>query len=241
MKKAKILIIEDDADIRDGIRILLESEDYETLSAGTGEEGLALVDDAVDLIVLDVMLPGMSGFEVCKKLREKSFAPVLFLTAKSQEEDKLAGLRAGGDDYLTKPFSYSELIGRIDAHVRRYRTYQGKERGEKDSAGDDSQVLSLGGITIDNEFNEVYKGDAPLYLSDIEYRILKLLMENAGRIFSTERIYENVWNEPYFYNNNNTVMVHIRNLRLKIEDDPNNPRRIVTVWGKGYKYDAPKV
>ena len=232
MRKANILIIEDDEDIREGVRILLESEDYRVQEAENGSCGLEMVDENTDLVILDIMMPGISGLRTCEELRKTSFVPVLFLTAKAQESDKLIGLMAGGDDYLTKPFSYSELLSRVKALVRRYRVYRGKE----DSAHDNIYI-EHSGIRIHNEFNEVYVEGEEISLTDIEYRILRLMMKNAGRIFSAQVLYEQIWNEPYFYNCNSTVMVHIRNLRAKVEEDPHEPHLIKTVWGRGYKFE----
>ena len=219
MTKEHILIIEDDADIREGIRILLESENYTVSEAENGRSGLETLSSDTDLVILDVMMPGISGIQVCKEIRRFSNVPVLFLTAKVQEDDKLTGLMAGGDDYLTKPFSYGELLGRVKALIRRYRIY-------------------LGRIKINQKYNELFLDEKETDLSDIEYRMLLLMMENPGKIFSAQNLYESVWNEPYFYSCNSTVMVHIRKLRVKIETDPQNPKYITTVWGKGYKFDA---
>ena len=198
MAEQTILIVEDDPDIRDGVRILLAGEGYHILEAENGLRALELFDPEVDLVILDIMMPGMSGLRVCEELRKTSAVPILFLTAKSQESDKLLGLTAGGDDYLAKPFSFAELSARVKALLRRYCVYQG--------------------------------------LTETEYKILRLLMQNPQRIFSIQVIYETVWNEPYYYVSNGTVMVHIRNLRMKVEDDPQKPTRICTVWGKGYRF-----
>jgi len=176
-------------------------------------------------------MPGISGFRTCEEIRKVSNVPVLFLTAKSQDSDKLMGLMAGGDDYLSKPFSYSELLARVKALVRRYCVYKGKE----EEVNEDRYVNGMG-IRINENYNEVWKGDKELALTDIEYKILLLLMKHPKRIFTIQNIYESVWNEPYFYVSNGTVMVHIRKLRLKIEDDPQDPKCIRTVWGRGYRF-----
>lgn len=231
----KILIVEDDADIREGIRILLESEQYVVWEAENGRKGLELLDDSVDLVILDIMMPGISGLRTCEEIRKKSNVPVLFLTAKAQESDKLIGLMAGGDDYLPKPFSYAELLGRVKALVRRYNIYQGKTSGETEER---EAWIRLRGIRIHKLYNEVFADEKKKEMSDIEYRILLLMMRHPGRIFSAQNLYESVWEEPYFYTCSSTVMVHIRKLRVKIEPDPKNPVYIRTVWGKGYKFDA---
>lgn len=228
---ANILIIEDDEDIREGVRILLEGEGYSVTEAESGRKGLELLSEEQDLVILDVMMPGMSGLKTCEEIRKRSYVPVLFLTAKGQESDKLIGLMAGGDDYLPKPFSYSELLGRVKALIRRWRIYRGKEEPQQEE-----RYLERAGIRIHEEYNEVYSDGKNVELSEIEYQILRLLMQHPGRIFSAQKLYESVWEEPYFYNCNGTVMVHIRKLRVKLEEDPKNPRRIVTVWGKGYRF-----
>lgn len=235
MINGKVMIMEDDADIREGVHILLESEGYEVTEAGDGRSGLDLLDDTYDLVILDIMMPGMSGLQTCKELRKTSNVPVLFLTAKSQESDKMIGLFAGGDDYLTKPFTYPELLGRVKALIRRYRVYRGKE--EKEEPSFDSFVRR-GTIRVNKDLNEIYDGEKRIELSDIEYRILLLLISHPGQVFSAQSIYENVWNEPYFYSCNSTVTVHIRKLRVKLEKDPQNPERIKTVWGKGYMFSV---
>lgn len=230
----RILIIEDDEDIREGIRILLESEKYLVEEASDGASGLALLTDETDLVILDIMMPGISGIRTCEKIRELSYVPVLFLTAKAQESDKLLGLMAGGDDYLTKPFSYSELLGRVKALLRRYYLYCGKKSKEPEL---EEQYLEFSGIRIHEIFNEVYVRGEAKELSNIEYRMLLLMMKHPGKIFSAQNLYESIWDEPYFYNCNSTVMVHIRKLRVKIEEDPRVPKLIKTVWGKGYKLE----
>jgi two-component system, OmpR family, response regulator len=235
MKTEEILIIEDDADIREGVRILLESEKYKVMEAENGRAGLDLLNDDVDLVILDVMMPGMSGLRTCEEIRKTSTVPVLFLTAKAQESDKLIGLMAGGDDYLPKPFSYAELLGRVKALVRRYNIYRGRTADKEDV---DNPYLEIGDVKVHEKFNEVYVSGEAKDLSDIEYRILLLMMQNPGKIFSAQNLYESVWEEPYFYSCNSTIMVHIRKLRVKIETDPKNPRYIKTIWGKGYKFDA---
>lgn len=233
MNKERVLIVEDDADIREGVRILLESEGYCVTEAENGRKGLELLGGATDLVVLDVMMPGMSGLRTCEEIRKVSNVPVLFLTAKAQESDKLIGLMAGGDDYLPKPFSYAELLGRVKALLRRYRVYMGKA-----AETEAEPYLERGGVRIHETFNEVYVDGTERALSEIEYHILLLMMQHPGKIFSAQNLYESVWQEPYFYSCNSTVMVHIRKLRVKIEKDPKNPEYIRTVWGKGYKFDT---
>lgn len=226
-----ILIVEDDQDILDVITILLGREGARVLKASTGREGLEQISKKPDLILLDVMLPDMDGFEVCRRIREISLAPVLFLTAKTSVRDKTEGLEAGGDDYLVKPFFQEELLARVKALLRRYEKYRGKEQEETVE-----QYLELGRFRVSREFNEVLKDGAEINMTDIEYRILRLLMQYRNKIFSIQNIYESVWEKPYFYDANNTVMVHIRRLRMAIEDDPRHPVYIRTEWGRGYRF-----
>ena len=231
----KILIVEDEPDIREGIRILLQGEGYEVIEAGSGEEALEQMNDSVDLVILDIMLPGISGLKVCEDIRKISAVPILFLTARSQESDKTIGLMAGADDYLAKPFSYAELSARVKALLRRYYVYLGKNQS---GIIVKEQILTSGRFKIALDRNEVWKDGKELDLTGTEYGILLLLMSNPPRIISSQNIYENVWDEPYSYSANSTIMVHIRKLRTKIEDDPQNPVYIKNIWGKGYRYET---
>ena len=237
MSREHILIIEDDEDIREGVRILLESENYIVTEAENGRKGLEVLNDTMDLVILDIMMPGISGLRTCEEIRKMSNVPVLFLTAKAQESDKLIGLMAGGDDYLAKPFSYAELLGRVKALLRRYKVYMGKKSVSEDRE-ENEEYIDIANIRINQEFNEVYVNGVEKEMSDIEYNILLLMMQHPRKIFSAKNLYESVWDEPYFYSCNSTIMVHIRKLRVKIEADPKNPQYIKTVWGKGYRFDA---
>lgn len=232
MAAQTILIAEDDPDIRDGVRILLAGEGYRILEAENGPRALEIFTPEVDLVVLDIMMPGMSGLRVCEELRKISTVPILFLTAKSQESDKLLGLTAGGDDYLPKPFSFAELSARVKALLRRYCVYRGK--GQENQQ--ENQMLARHGVRLALDCNRVWVDEREIDLTDTEYKILRMLMRNPERIYSVETIYETVWGEPYYYTSNGTVMVHIRNLRMKIEADPQSPKRVCTVWGKGYRF-----
>lgn len=237
MSSQVILVVEDEPSIREGIRILLGGEGYVVLEAATGEEALTQINEAVDLVILDIMLPGISGLKVCEEIRKTSTVPILFLTAKSQESDKTLGLMAGGDDYLAKPFSYAELIARVKAQLRRYCVYRGKKQA---MSMDTDQILTSGRLRVALDRNEVWKDGMPLDLTEIEYKILALLIQHPQRVFSTHMIYESVWGETYTYSANSTIMVHIRKLRTKIEDDPQNPVYIKNIWGKGYRYETEK-
>lgn len=229
-----ILIIEDDTDIREGIRILLESENFIVKEAENGRNGIAALDQDVSLVILDVVMPGISGIKTCEVIRKTYNVPIMFLTAKAQESDKLLGLMAGGDDYLAKPFSYSELLGKVKSLIRRYTVYKGRlaDQDEEDC------YIEIGGIRINKNLNEVFVEGEEIELSNIEYQMLLLMMENHGKTFSAQNLYESIWKEPYFYSSNSTVMVHIRRLRVKIEANPNHPRYIKTLWGKGYRFEV---
>lgn len=229
--KGTILVVDDEPDIREILQLLLSDEGYRVREAANGAEALAQLDQDIDLIVLDVMMPGDNGYVVCKAIRQTSNVPILFLTARSQDADKVVGLRHGGDDYLTKPFSPSELSARVDALLRRYRVYQGA--GTRQAAH-----FVRRHIRIDFAAGTVYRKEVSVVLTDIEHRILCLLATRAGETIDTRTLYESVWNEPYLDSSASTVMVHIRNLRKKLEDDPANPVIIRTVWGRGYRIDA---
>ena len=229
---ATILIIEDDKDIREVLDVLLSHECYNVLQAEEGLSALEMIDDNIDLIILDIMMPGMSGIDVCREIRKSYNAPILFLTAKSSDADKAEGLLAGGDDYLTKPFSETELIAHVTALMRRYQVYRGKS-----SMDSNETYLTADGLKLSEQFNAVWKNGVQIDLTDIEYRMLRMFMKHRNRIFSIQSIYETIWDEPYFYSSNNTVMVHIRKLRKKIEDDPQNPVYIITEWGRGYRFN----
>ena len=229
--KGVVLIVEDDQDIMDVITILLRREGFSVLQADNGQKALEQISKAPDLIILDVMLPDLDGYEVCRRIREITLAPVLFLTAKGGLHEKTEGFNAGGDDYLVKPFFQEELLARIRALLRRYREYRGKDQQEPEE-----QYLESAGLRINKEFNEVTKNGREIEMTDIEYRILKLLMQYRNKIFSIQNIYESVWEKPYYYDANNTVMVHIRRLRMAIEDDPRHPAYIRTEWGRGYRF-----
>lgn len=233
-----ILIIEDDPAIRESVRILMEGENFHVEEASDGFEGLKKLSDTTHLIILDVMMPGISGFKTCEEIRKRSNAPVLFLTAKTQESDKLLGLMSGGDDYLVKPFSYVELLARIKALLRRHLIYD--KAGEKRDQKKYEEWIEVKNIRINTQKNCIYINGLEISLTEKEYSILLLFLKNPGKIFSVQNIYESVWEAPYLYSSANTVMVHIRRLRKKIEDDPQNPKLVISVWGKGYCFEKDK-
>ena len=225
----RILVVDDEADIRRIIRILLESRGYRVLEAPNGRLAVETIrkEPDVDLILLDIMMPELSGIEASREIRSISSAPILFLTAGTQEQDKLEAYSSGGDDYLAKPFSHGELLMKVDSLLRRYRVYKGKVTGK--------QLKS--DVVLDEENRRILRGGEALELTETEYSILQFLADHRGSVVSVAQIYEGVWHEKYMPASNNTVMVHIVNLRKKLEDDPANPRLIRTIWGKGYQID----
>ena len=230
MEQTNILIIEDDSDIRESVRILLEGEGFHVTEAQNGIEGIRQVTKSTHLIILDIMMPGISGIKTCEEIRKFSYVPILFLTAKSRESDKLLGFMAGGDDYLVKPFSYAELSARVKALLRRHHIYD----KEKDFTNNEQKWIESTQIRINTKKNVVIVREDEILLTEIEYEILLLMMKYPNKIFSVQNLYESIWNEPFYNNSSNTVMVHIRKLRKKVEKDPQTPKIIQTVWGKGY-------
>jgi DNA-binding response OmpR family regulator len=231
MKTGNILVIDDDAEIREIVQVLLSSEGYSVTCAASGKEALSALDDKkdyFDLIILDVMMPELDGYDVCRKIREISKVPVLFLTAKNRETDLVEGYLSGGDDYLQKPFSYTELIARAGGLIRRYKQYGVRE------AGSEGKQITIGDLVIDKEQASVYKAGMEIALTNTEYGILLLLAENRGKIFPLQEIYEKVWKNIFLPSANNTVMVHIRNLREKLNGDKRNDGLIKNKWGRGY-------
>ena len=233
MVNNKILIADDNPEIREVLNVLLSSEGYDVIEAKDGQEAIELISSEIDLYILDIMMPEINGYQACIEIRKKSNAPILFLTAKSQESDKTLGFSSGGDDYLSKPFSYNELTTRVKALLRRYYIYQGKVNNDEST----ENKITYNNIVIDPNNEIVFLNNEQIELTYIEYQILYLLLSNRKHIYSTQALYENIWNEPYYYSANNTIMVHIRNLRKKIETDPQNPKVIKTIWGKGYRCD----
>lgn len=223
-----ILIAEDERDIRNLVNLHLSKDGYKIFEAENGFEAINIFEKQhIDLAVLDVMMPIMDGINVLRKIRENSTIPVIFLTARGEESDKILGLGLGADDYIVKPFSPLELSARVQAHLRRYYKY---------TAEKPIREIIIGDITINKESYTVYKKNNKVDLNAKEYRILELLMDNPGRVFTKKQIYEEVWGEP-FYGDENTIMVHISHLRDKIEEDPKVPRYLKTIRGIGYKVE----
>lgn len=241
---SRVLVVDDNPEIREILHILLGGEGYEIKEAKSGADALKITkEQQFDLIILDIMMPGMDGYHTCMEIRKTSNAPILFLSAKTQEGDKMLGFSIGGDDYLVKPFSYNELVSRAKALIRRYQIYKGKHENMAAlgdgpvGSQDKKRMIYYHDLEIDEISGSVTRKGHTVDLTDTEYAVLLVLVKNRRRIFSAERLYETVWEEPYYYGANNTVMVHIRNLRRKIENDPKNPELIKTVWGRGYRCD----
>jgi len=231
MDKTCVLVVDDEKEIADLVEIYLSNEGYRVLKAGTADEADRLLQEhAVQLVILDIMMPGMDGLTFCREIRKRSNIPVLMLSAKSQDMDKIMGLATGADDYLTTPFNPLELVARVKSLLRRY-LYLNPGR---QSADDD--VATVRGLQIDRKGHRVTVYGREVSLTPTEFEILFLLAKNKGIVLSAEEIFEKVWNERY-YESNNTVMVHIRKIREKIEEDPGKPEFIKTVWGVGYRID----
>ena len=224
-----ILIVEDDKEIREGVEIYLKSQGYQVFQAGDGVEGLEILErEEIHLAIVDIMMPRMDGIQMTMKLREKYDFPVIMLSAKSEEVDKITGLNLGADDYVTKPFTPMELMARVNSQLRRYRKFLEKLEVK-------GNVHVIGSLEINEDTVEVTVDGSPVKLTPLEFRILLLLAKNPGRVFSADEIYERVWQERAV--NTDTVMVHVRNIREKIELDPKNPKYLKVVWGVGYKIE----
>lgn len=232
MEMNHVLVVEDDKEIREGVEIYLKSQGYEVFQAADGVEGLEVIEkEDIHLAIVDIMMPRMDGISMVVKLREKYVFPVIFLSAKSEEVDKIMGLNMGADDYVTKPFTPMELLARVNSQLRRYRRFMEK-LGDKE---ENSRIHTIGGLEINEDNVEVTVDGEPVKMTPIEYKILLLLMKNPGRVFSAEEIYERVWNERAI--NTDTIMVHVRNIREKIEVNPREPKYLKVVWGVGYKIE----
>lgn len=230
MTKETILIVDDEKEIRNLIAIYLKNEGYEVLEASDGDEGLSLLKKhQVHLIVLDIMMPNVDGIEMCMKVREIAEMPIIMLSAKSQDMDKITGLTLGADDYVTKPFNPLELIARIKSQLRRYI-----KMDRLDSMNENE--IEIGDLRINTDTHEVIVNNEKVKLTPREFSILELFARNQGIVMSAEQIYEKVWKEEAIQSEN-TVMVHIRKIRERIETNPRNPQYIKTVWGVGYKIE----
>jgi two-component system response regulator VanR len=227
-----ILVVDDEREIADLVELYLQNENYTVFKYYTAKQALECIDKTrLDLAVLDVMLPGKSGFDICQKIREKHTYPIIMLTAKDEETDKITGLTLGADDYITKPFRPLELVARVKAQLRRYKKYNGG------AAADDGGVIVHSGLVININTHEALLNEKPLQLTPTEFSILRILCENKGNVVSSEQLFHKLWGDEYFNKSNNTVTVHIRHLREKMNDTVDDPKYIKTVWGVGYKIE----
>ena len=226
----RILVADDEAEIREVLRLYLEKEGYEIVEAADGTEAVRLIkEEKIDLALLDIMMPGMDGYRVLRNIREENNLPVIMLSAKSSDSDKILGLDLGADDYITKPFVPLEAVARVKSNLRRY-TMLGNLNTENNA------LFQVGGLCINDETKEVTVDGDVVKLTPIEYNILLLLVKNCGRVFSIDQIYESIWNEEAI-GADNTVAVHIRHIREKIEINPREPKYLKVVWGVGYKIE----
>ena len=231
MRTYNISVCDDDKEIVEAIEIYLSQEGYRILKAYDGMEAIKILEsEEVNLLVLDVMMPRLDGIRTTLKIREKNSIPIIILSAKSEDADKILGLNVGADDYVTKPFSPLELVARVKSQLRRYTQLGGTAQKDED------KVYEVGGLRMNDDLKEVTVDGEPVKLTPIEYNILRLLMKNQGRVFSINQIYESIWNEEAI-GADNTVAVHIRHIREKIEINPKDPRYLKVVWGVGYKIE----
>ncbi|NLA27242.1 MAG: VanR-ABDEGLN family response regulator transcription factor [Firmicutes bacterium] len=229
---ANILVVDDEQSIADLIEVYLKNENYNIFKFYNGRDALKCIEDEnLDLAILDIMLPDIDGFSICQRIREKHNFPVIMLTAKDEEMDKITGLTLGADDYVTKPFRPLEMVARVKAQLRRFKKYNPAE------SSDEKHMIMFSGLVLDKDAHECKLNEKLLSLTPTEFSILWVLAANRGRVVSSEELFHKVWGEKYFTNSNNTVMVHIRHLREKMNDSADHPKYIKTVWGVGYKIE----
>lgn len=229
----KILIVDDEIEIADLIEVYLRNENYEVQKYYSPKAALVHVEEVQpDLAILDIMMPEMNGFTLCQKIREKYNFPIIMLTAKEEETDKLMGLTLGADDYITKPFRPLELVARVKAQIRRYKRYNPSAPDEMSS-----DTISHLGILLNVKTHECYLNEEPVILTPTEFSILQILLENAGNVISAEELFHRIWKDEYYSKRNNTITVHIRHLREKLKDSVDHPKYIKTIWGVGYKIE----
>lgn len=225
-----ILVVEDEKEIAAALEVYLKNQNHRVFKAYDGEEALAVFErEEIHLVLMDIMMPRLDGIQATLKIREKSNVPIIFLSAKSEDTDKILGLNIGADDYITKPFNPLELLARVNSNLRRYTSYGNGAPVQED-------VIRIGGIELNDARKEVRVDGEPVRLTPLEYKILHLLMRNPNRVFSIEEIYEQVWQEPAY--NPDTVTVHIRRIREKIEINPREPKYLKVVWGIGYRFEG---
>ncbi len=230
----KILIVDDEPEIADLVSLYLQNENFTVFKFYNAADALKCVQsETLDLAILDVMLPDMNGFQLCKKIREKYQYPVIMLTAKGEEIDKITGLTLGADDYITKPFLPLELVARVKAQLRRYKRYNNSTGGENKDG-----ILTHAGLVLNIKTHECILNEKPLSLTPTEFSILQILCQRKGTVVSSEELFHQIWGDEYFSKSNNTITVHIRHLREKMGDSFEEPKYIKTVWGCGYKIET---
>ena len=228
----KILVVDDEPEIADLIELYLKNENYRVFKYYRAKDALACINNTeLDLAILDIMLPDINGFTLCQRIREKFTYPIIMLTAKDKETDKITGLTLGADDYITKPFRPLELIARVKAHLRRYKKYNRP-------IDNDTNIIIHSGLVMDINQHKCLLNEKPLILTPIEFSILRILLERKGNVVSAEELFHGIWKDEYYSKSNNTITVHIRHLREKMNDTVDNPKYIKTIWGVGYKIDV---
>lgn len=231
----KILVVDDEREIADLIEVYLQNENYKIVKCYTGQEALACMErEEMDLAILDIMLPDVSGFVICRRIREKHTYPVIMLTAKDEEIDKITGLSLGADDYITKPFRPLEMVARVKAQLRRYKKYNQGQVLKKD----EGDVLVHAGLVMNVRTHTCLLNEKELVLTPTEFEILRILLEKRGEVVSTETLFHELWKDEYYSKAGNSITVHIRHLREKMNDTAENPKYIRTVWGVGYKMES---
>lgn len=229
----KILVVDDEREIADLVAVYLENENYTVFKFYTAEEALAcIIQEELDMAILDVMMPGVDGFSICQKIREKYNYPVIMLTAKDAEVDKITGLTLGADDYITKPFRPLEMVARVKAQLRRYKKYNPA------SGAEDETMIFHSGLSLNVMTHECTLNEQKLELTPTEFEILRILCQKKGKVVSSEELFHEIWKDEYYQKSNNTITVHIRHLREKLGDTAEHPKYIHTVWGVGYKIEG---
>ena len=227
-----VLVVDDEKEIADLVELYLTNENFTVFKYYNGTEALAAIESVnFDLAILDVMLPDVDGFSICKKIREKHNFPIIMLTAKEEEIDKITGLTLGADDYVTKPFRPLELVARVKAQLRRVTKYNSQVPEE------DSNLIAFSGLVLNKDNHQCTLNEEVINLTPTEFSILWILCSNRGSVFSADRLFEEIWGDKYYSNSNNTIMVHIRHIREKMNESAENPKYIKTVWGVGYKVE----
>lgn len=230
----KILVVDDEKEIADLLEIYLQNENYTVHKFYSGKAAFEFIDtNNVDLAILDIMLPDISGLTLCRHIREQHTYPIIMLTAKDEEIDKITGLSLGADDYITKPFRPLELVARVKAQLRRYKRYNGNQGADLDDS-----VIIHSGLVMNIKTHECLLNEKPLVLTPTEFDILRILLEHKGEVVSAEKLFREIWNDEYYSKSNNTITVHVRHLREKMNDTVDNPKYIRTIWGVGYKIEG---